>query len=55
MRHLYIGIFLYVLFLLLNVIMYTFRAAVENVNENEIDKKIEEGKKSATPLKKTYG
>lgn len=52
MRHLYIGIFLYVLFLLLNVIMYTFRAAVENVNENEIDKKIEEGKKSAIRLRK---
>ena len=52
MRHLYIGICLYVLFLLMNVIMYTFKAAVENVNESEIDKKAEENNRSAIRLKK---
>lgn len=52
MRHLYIGICLYVLFLLMNVIMYTFKEAVENVNESEIDKEIEENNRRAVRLKK---
>ena len=52
MRHLYIGICLYVLFLLMNVIMYTFKAAVENVNESEIDKKAEENNRRAIRLRK---
>ncbi|MGN0374181.1 MAG: hemolysin family protein [Butyrivibrio sp.] len=52
MEQLYAGIALFVLFLLVDVILYTFKSAVDNINESEIEKKAEEGNIKAVRLKK---
>ena len=48
----YIGIALFVIFLILDAVLYAFNTALENVNENEVDKKAAEGNKRAIKLKK---
>ncbi len=52
MDQMYAGIALFVVFLLIDVILYSFKSAIENVNESEIDKKIEAGNSKAIRLKK---
>lgn len=48
----YIGIALFVLFLIIDAVLYAFSAALGNINDNELEKKIEEGNKRAVRLKK---
>ncbi len=55
MNDLYIGIFLLVLFLLMDVILYAFKSASENINESYIEKKAEENNPKAIRLKKMMG
>ncbi len=52
MDQMYAGIALFVVFLLVDVILYSFKTAIENVNESEVDKKIEAGNLKAVRLKK---
>lgn len=44
------GIVLFVIFILINIMMYGFGSAVKNINESEIEKKAEEGSKKAKKL-----
>ncbi len=48
----YIGIALFVLFLIIDAVLYAFSAALGNINDNELEKKVEEGNKRAVRLKK---
>lgn len=48
----YIGIALFVLFLIIDAVLYAFSAALGNINDNELEKKVEEGNKKAVRLKK---
>lgn len=50
--HTYIGIALFVLFLVIDAVLYAFEAALNNLNDSEVDKKISEGDKKALSLKK---
>lgn len=52
MDQMYAGIALFVVFLLMDVILYSFKSSVENVNEGEIDRKADEGNRKAIRLKK---
>lgn len=52
MNQMYAGIALFALFLLVDIILYAFKSAVENINESEIDKRAEEGQIKAVKLKK---
>ena len=52
MDQMYAGIVLFALFLLIDVILYSFKSAVENVNESEIDRRAEEGNGKAVRLRK---
>lgn len=48
----YIGIALFVLFLIIDAVLYAFSAALGSINDKELDKKVEEGNKRAVRLKK---
>lgn len=48
----YLGIVLFVIFLILDAVLYAFNTALENVNENEIEKKASDGNRKAAKLKK---
>lgn len=48
----YIGIALFVLFLIIDAVLYAFSAALGNINDNELEKKVGEGSKRAIRLKK---
>lgn len=50
--HTYIGIALFVLFLVMDAVLYAFSAALFCINENELDKKAEEGSRKAARLKR---
>lgn len=48
----YIGIILFIIFLIMDIILYAFEAALNNLNENEIEKLADGGSKKATVLNK---
>ena len=51
----YIAIALFVLFLIIDIILYAFSAAITEINESDIEKKAAEGNKKAALIKKLVG
>ncbi len=50
--HTYAWIAVFILFLIIDGILYSFEAAISGVNENDIDERAEEGNKKAKKLKR---
>lgn len=48
----YLGIALFVLFLITDIVLYAFSAAISEINESEIEKKASDGNKKAILIKK---
>ncbi len=48
----YIGIALFVFFLIIDAVLYAFSAAIGNINDKELDKRAEDGSRRALRLKK---
>lgn len=48
----YIGVFLFIIFMVMDIVLYSFEAALGNFGDPDIDKKAEEGNKKAIRLKK---
>lgn len=47
----YLGVSLFVIFVIVNGILYAFHSAISNVNSNELERKVEEGNRKAKKIK----